>query len=174
MLSLVCKKGGVSSLQRLVGMIRNIHLHQAWQQAITCADLLVSKAASQRDVQLLSKLKNLQKIIIRTPVESPNRSSITPSQLITQVAPALSNLSSIHASGPSSFEVLQALQASEQLWQQITHLALRDDKYQMTADDMYTLADMQALAALELQCLKLRPQQTSRPWPQPARASTRA
>jgi hypothetical protein len=154
-LSMVSTQGGVGSMQESIGSSRSTLLHESWQLAVTQLDTRYSKF-SHRDVQHIRKFRNLQRISVKTPfINAPSCNRMPGWQLISRVAPGLSKLKTIQLSGPSSFEVLKVLQGSAQLQQRVTQLTLRDQDYAMTAADMYCLADMKAMAELELHCRAL-------------------
>jgi hypothetical protein len=150
-LSMVSTQGRVDSMQGPIGSSRNTHLHESWQLAVTRLNTKDRWQFSNQDVQHIRKFKNLQRLTVKTAGSGAQARITMPGwQLVSRVAPGLRKLRSIIMSGPSSFEVLKVLQASEQLQQRMTHLALSDHRHVMTAADMYCLADMKALAELEL------------------------
>ncbi len=130
----------------------NSRLHQSWQTAVSELDTK-DLPLSDRDLELIKKYKNLQKLTLRSYKQIAN--SLPVWLAVASLGGALTRLNVLHLRGTGVFDSLKAMVGTETLRRRMRELHLADPMYIITTADLRGLAAFTSMRSLQLEARNL-------------------
>ncbi len=138
---------GIEAARR--GLVQNSRLHSAWQAAVRQVGIY-TEYLSDRDIELLKKLVNLERLTFVGP-SSPQHVALW--SVVSSVSPALLSLTSlVFDEVAGGFGILRTVAGLQQLATNLRRLQVSSCEQALDTEDLWALTSLRALRDLGLTC----------------------